>query len=133
MSLNQFANLFVNVKILVVEDDNDLRDILTESLENCGAQIVQAASGNKACKILEKEDFDIILSDMYMPDGDGLLLARFVQKLQKSKPIFVIFSGFNDLTPEICAEAGIAEVLTKPTKIVDVIHRVAAHLKKNIL
>ena len=125
---NQKKVLLEHIRILVVDDDDDLREIIAESLEGYGAHVLQASSGMKACRVLEKDSFDVVLSDMRMPDGDGLFLAKFVQNRQKPKPVFLIHSGFHDLTPELCASAEIAEVIVKPSKIEDIALKIKDHL-----
>jgi CheY-like chemotaxis protein len=117
------------IRILFVDDDDDLRDAVVLSLRRCGAVVSPAANGISALELFNHLEFDVVLSDMRMPDGDGFFLADSIQKSGKRKPLFLIFSGYNDLTPEMCVEAGIAETIEKPTTMDEIVRRIRKHLK----
>ena len=105
------------LRILVVDDDECLREILVEMLTRYGAFICVSSSGKNALECLVSDRFDAIISDMRMPDGDGLFLANEVAKFKGHKPIFFILSGYNDLTPEQCRDGEIKLILEKPIKM----------------
>ena len=105
------------LRILVVDDDECLREILIETLSRYGSIIRVVSSGKDALETLKSENFDVIISDMRMPDGDGLFLANEVAKFKGHKPIFFILSGYNDLTPEQCRDGEIKLILEKPIKM----------------
>ena len=73
------------VKILVVDDDRDARDILRRMLEDCGARVVVAASAAEALAALPKELPDLLLSDIGMPEMDGYELIRRVRQLETTE------------------------------------------------
>jgi CheY-like chemotaxis protein len=108
-------------KILVVEDDDDLRDLFKESLEMMGAEVKSARSGNNAIVLCTEFCFDFVISDMIMANGTGLFLATEISKFQKAKPAVFILSGQNDLTDEQCQIACICKVYAKPIKIKEVV------------
>ncbi|HHE55803.1 MAG TPA: response regulator, partial [Caldithrix abyssi] len=60
-----------NHKILVVDDDDHLRLVLQETLKSCGYQVLVAASGNEAVKILDQEKVDLLITDLMMPGIKG--------------------------------------------------------------
>ncbi len=70
------------LKILVVEDSPTMRALLTASLEEISAQvkITEAANGFEALRVLPRESFDLIVTDINMPDINGLELVSFVKK-----------------------------------------------------
>jgi len=123
-------DLLSGVRILFVDDDDDLRDAVVLSLQRFGAIVSPASNGISALELFHHLDFDVVLSDMRMPDGDGLFLADSIQKSGKRKPIFLIFSGYNDLTPEICADSGIAETIQKPATMDEIVKRIYKHLDR---
>jgi CheY-like chemotaxis protein len=69
------------VTVLVVEDDDDSRELLSELLGGLGATCVPASSGNQARALFLKNPPDIVVSDLWMPDGDGFELARRIRSL----------------------------------------------------
>ncbi|MBL7663557.1 MAG: response regulator [Bacteriovoracaceae bacterium] len=88
-----------NLKILLVEDDFDLRSIFSSQLKNLNSTLYVAQSGNEAIKLLETGlSLDCIISDYSMPNGDGAALLRYVASTGCSLP-FIFFT--NDIDPEI--------------------------------
>ena len=70
-------------KILVVEDDQEIRTGIKYLLLNEGFDIKEAEDGNKALDALHTENFDLIISDIMMPGKDGYDLLNQIQKMQK--------------------------------------------------
>ncbi|MBW4574315.1 MAG: response regulator [Aphanothece sp. CMT-3BRIN-NPC111] len=72
------------LRILIVDDDPDMRDLLTYTLEICGAEVIAAASANEAISALTESSLpmDILISDIGMPDEDGYALLRRVRTLK---------------------------------------------------
>jgi CheY-like chemotaxis protein len=121
-------DLLSGIRILFVDDDEDLREAVVLNLERFGATVSSASNGISAFEIFQHLDFDVVLSDMRMPDGDGLFLANAIQKSGKRQPVFIIFSGYNDLTPEMCADAGIVDTIQKPATMDEIVRRVCKFL-----
>ncbi len=70
------------VRVLVVDDDEDARDVLKAVLENYGAEVTTAASGKQALDFLAADKFDVLVSDINMPGIDGYELIRRVRALK---------------------------------------------------
>jgi PAS domain S-box-containing protein len=75
-----------NVRVLVVDDDADGRALIGRVLEGRGAEPVCASSAEQALEAISRERFDVLLSDVGMPDMDGFELIRQVRRLDKSRP-----------------------------------------------
>ncbi|AFZ37354.1 PAS/PAC sensor hybrid histidine kinase [Stanieria cyanosphaera PCC 7437] len=75
------------LKILIVDDDPDMRDLLIYTIEVCGAEVIAAASANEAILLLSESSppFDILISDIGMPDQDGYALLRRVRRLEPQR------------------------------------------------
>ncbi|WNN88268.1 ATP-binding protein [Gloeocapsopsis dulcis] len=75
------------LKILIVDDDADIRDLLTYTLEVCGAEVIAAASADEAISTLTESStpMNILISDIGMPDEDGYALLRRVRALEPEK------------------------------------------------
>ena len=83
--------------VLVVEDDRDSRELLTEFFTDAGATCLTAASGNEAFKLFVEKRPDILVSDLWMSDGDGFALIRAIRSLPP---------GQGGLTPAIALSGG---------------------------
>jgi CheY-like chemotaxis protein len=73
------------VRVLVVDDESDGRTLIARILEDRGASVVCASSAREALEALAHEYFDLLLSDIGMPDTDGLELIRWVRGLDKTR------------------------------------------------
>jgi len=99
-------------RVLLVEDDPDLNDLLGQMLEELGASVLHATTAREAQRVLGRETADAVLSDMVMPgDVDGLDLARALRRSQRDLPI-VLMTGFSTAAGE-AAQEGFA-LLRKP-------------------
>jgi signal transduction histidine kinase/CheY-like chemotaxis protein len=67
------------VRVLVVDDELDTREIMAHALEDCGARVTVAANARDALAILERIDLDVLLADIAMPEEDGLALIRRIR------------------------------------------------------
>lgn len=107
--------------MLVVDDDPDLRDVLIDALRRRGAKVDAAAGGNEAIGLLARTCYDFVLSDVRMPDGDGLSLARAMAAIPGPRPPLALHSGFNDVSEAECRRLGILRVIHKPTPITEIV------------
>ena len=116
-----------NGKILVVEDDPDIRSILSRFLSRRGYVVKAAENGAEALELLAVEPVDLILSDVRMPRMDGLELTRRVRRLEglRELPVVLCSSLASDDDRREGLSAGATVYLVKgetpPAKIVDVL------------
>ena len=100
--------------ILIVDDEPDLREILQLELEDEGYQTELASQAHEALEILATKNIDLIVSDIRMPGGDGvLLLDSVIEKYQESIPLIFV-SGFADITIEESYHKGAWSMFSKP-------------------
>ena len=85
-------------KMLIVDDEPELLEVLSEYFELKDYNVLTAESGNKALEVLEKEEVDFVLSDIRMPDGDGPSLVKSIREKNKEKPVIFLYSGQIDRT-----------------------------------
>jgi CheY-like chemotaxis protein len=69
------------LRVLIIDDEKDTRELLTFVLAQCDAVVTTASSGREAMARLESDRFDVLVSDIGMPDEDGLSLIRRIRKL----------------------------------------------------
>lgn len=81
--------------ILVVDDDADIREITGQNLSNNGFQVTCAKNGKDAIKVLKLVEFDLIISDLSMPDMDGFELMKELLKIKDDIPVIVV-SGLGE-------------------------------------
>lgn len=113
--------LLNGVKILVVEDDQDSREVLQLFLEQSGAVVKSAESANKAMSLLRenpRELFDVIISDLAMPDVDGYSLIKQIRSLPKEKgskiPALALSAFASNENKQKAISAGFQKYHTKP-------------------
>ena len=115
-------------KVLIAEDSSVIQNLTKRILQVQNYQIFSAKNGLKVLDMLEKEDFDIILMDINMPQMDGMECARNIRALEDAKksqvPIVAITGNAQNYSMEDFNNAGINEYLQKPLnfdKLVDMV------------
>lgn len=125
------------MKILVVEDSTSMRAYLTTIIEGGGSdsfselEIVEAATGFEALKTLPHHKFDAILTDINMPDINGLELVSFLKNhpVYRTIPIMVISTESSDEDRRRAAALGAEEYLIKPFESRDLVEKLRRLLK----
>lgn len=102
------------LKILVVEDEDDLRDVVIDILNASGAAVLGAPNGNVAYELLQQNKVDVVITDLRMPGGDGLSLIRRIHDQMSLKPKIFVCSAFSDHSQEELKKLGVIECFPKP-------------------
>jgi two-component system CheB/CheR fusion protein len=112
-------NALTGMRILVVDDSSDTVDMLRTLLKMDGAMVTTAGSGPEALEILAREVFDVILSDISMPDMDGFELLNRMRKLPNGRDVPVLaLTGFGRLEDvERATAEGFFSHITKPVDV----------------
>jgi two-component system response regulator VicR len=124
--------LTMNQKILVVEDEQPIADILKFNLEKEGYQVVVANDGDEAIEKARDEDPDLILLDIMLPNKDGNEVLREVRK-DKSMPIIMLTAKDSEIDKVLGLELGADDYVTKPFSNRELIARVKANLRRQQL
>lgn len=123
---------FTGYKILVVDDEEDLRDILSEDFSLQGATVFTAKNGREAFDIVLKEKPHVILSDVRMPGGDGVeLLKKIKDQIAENTPHIFLLTGFSDFRSEQAARFGGQGLVSKPFNLKQLRERVAVVLSES--
>ncbi|HLF20348.1 MAG TPA: response regulator [Bacteroidota bacterium] len=111
----------VKNKILVVDDEDALRTVLSAELEGEGYQVATAADGQEAINILGSSSYDLILLDIKMPNVDGFEVLKFVKE-NHPKTKVIMLTGFADLKNAIeSKKLGAEDFVSKPYDLVDLL------------
>jgi diguanylate cyclase (GGDEF)-like protein len=101
-------------KILVVDDEDNVRHSLTELLEIKNFCVTATASAEHALKLLEQTAFDLVLSDLLMPRIDGIALAKAIREMGLNVPV-VVMTGYASIETAVeSMKAGASDFITKP-------------------
>jgi len=107
-------------KLLVVDDENNLRLVVQKEMARQGHEVETAADGESAWGLLEQQDFDVLLCDINMPRLDGIGLLRRLREKSQNPPEVIMLTG--QATVETAIEAmklGAYDYLTKPYRITE--------------
>lgn len=100
--------------VLIVDDDRLLREAMALDFRRRNYNVFLAQNGSEAFEIVQSQKVDVVLSDIRMPNGDGVSLLRNIRELHHEMPIVFLITGFADLTLEDAYHYGAAAVIAKP-------------------
>jgi CheY-like chemotaxis protein len=83
------------VRVLLIEDDQDNRELMAEVLEDAGYQVLTAASGTAGLRMLAEHSVDVVVTDVGMPGMGGLEVARAAKEIAPGVPVVVV-TGYTD-------------------------------------
>jgi len=120
------------VKILVIEDEPDIRRNLEYNLSREGFSISTAASISEANTLLASTDYNLILLDLMLPDGSGLDLCKSIKSNSdtESIPIIILTAKDDEVDKVVGFELGADDYVTQPFSVRELILRVKAVLKR---
>ena len=108
------------IRILLAEDEDAMRTYLARALENAGYEVVAVDRGTAALPWLETEAFDLLLSDIVMPEMDGIELAQRCANISPETKVMFI-TGFAAVSLKASREAPQAKILSKPFHLRDLV------------
>ena len=119
-------------KILIIEDEPDIRKTLEYNISREGYSVVSASSLVEAKSQIESDSFSLILLDLMLPDGSGLDLCRDIKsdKEKSSIPIIILTAKDDEVDKVVGFELGADDYVTKPFSVRELILRMKAVLKR---
>ncbi len=119
-------------KILVIEDEEDVRSTIVDILDSAGYIPIQASDGIEALKLLENNIPDLIISDIMMPGLNGYEVLEHFQKMSSTSNIPFIFLSAKGTGPDIRQgmNGGADDYITKPFRVKDLLQSIETQLKK---
>ena len=118
----------MSLRVLVVEDDREMRNLMQSSLAVEGFEVQTAVSVSEASALLRHGLPDVIVLDLGLPDGDGIELVHAVRK-QHSLPILVVSARHQEAQKIRLLDAGADDYLTKPFSVSELLARIRVALR----
>lgn len=101
-------------RILLVDDEVDLCKVAAWDFEYAGFKVTQANSGQEALELLQKEEFDVLISDIKMPNGDGIDLVKKIKLMDIKLKAIYLMTGFISESESILFSLGVTQLFQKP-------------------
>jgi len=117
-------------KILVVDDDARIRDLLRRYLMQEGFEVLQAEDGKALTRVLLREPVDLIVLDLMMPGEDGLSVCRRLRGANDRTPIIMLTAKGEDIDRIVGLEVGADDYLSKPFNPRELLARIHAVLRR---
>jgi CheY-like chemotaxis protein len=122
-----------NSRILIADDEPDMREIFSAWFRNLGCIVTEAADGKEALDAIARERFDVIVTDVRMPRVDGVQLVRQLHLCGHYTPVVIFVSGYVDLPLPDALDLGVEAVMSKPCEKKDLIDAVRRSLLRKDL
>lgn len=119
----------VNPRILVIEDDESIRKVLEEYLDQLGFQVITAADGLEGLDLIKQENYDLIISDIRLPYVSGIGLIKVAREINPRVPIISI-TGFGKESESTAREEATI-VLAKPFQLEELSRKINELLPKS--
>ena len=117
-------------KILVVEDERNIVDILTFNLTREGYETLEALDGALGLKLALEEDPDLILLDLMLPKMDGFQVCRRLREQGKATPIIMLTAREEETDKVLGLELGADDYITKPFSMRELMARVKSNIRR---
>ena len=119
-------------KVMVVEDDATLQEMLQFNLERQGYDVLAVGDGRLALRMAREEKPDLILLDVMLPGADGFEVCRTLRK-EMNVPILMLTARSEEIDKIVGLELGADDYITKPFSMRELVARVKAHLRRTEL
>lgn len=116
-------------KILLIEDDRELQEIMSGFLKKEGYTVVQAYDGQEGIRLAKETDPTLILLDLMLPGADGFEVCRSV-RTQSVAPIMIISAKNSDMDKMLSLGIGADDYMEKPFSMLELLARVKSHIRR---
>ena len=120
------------VRVLVIDDYADIRRLLADILTTAGHQVTDVCSGAEAAAIFKKDNFDLVLTDLEMPEMSGWEIARSLKKQDPNLMIALITGWGETIDSAQLQESGIDTIVNKPFRMDQILGLAVAAQAKGV-
>ena len=117
-------------KILIIEDDHDLVDLLTIHITDIGYSLESAGDGENGLNKTRSGKYDLIILDLMLPKMDGIEVCKQIRAIDKSLPILMLTSKSEEIDKILGLELGADDYVTKPFSIRELMARIKTILRR---
>ena len=117
-------------KILIVDDEPSIQDLLVFNLEKEGYKTITASDGEEGVSLALSQNPDLILLDVMLPKADGLTVCKRIRQTLSKTPIIMLSAKGEEIDKILGLEIGADDYMTKPFSVRELIARVKANLRK---
>ena len=119
------------IKILVAEDDLNIRTGLTDTLESEGYEVIAAENGQVASDYFNKEKFDLVILDIMMPEKSGYDVCREIRSKNEQIPVIMLTAKGEEIDKVVGLQLGADDYITKPFGVHELLARISAVLRRS--
>lgn len=117
------------ILVLIVDDEPDILELMEEEFNYHGYKTMTAICGNDAIDLIRKNNFNVVVSDYKMPNGNGMAVLKEVSTMAAvEKPVFFFVSGQADISIEEAIDAGAKKFFAKPFDLEELISEIEVEL-----
>ena len=117
-------------KLLIIEDDTDINNLITETLTKAGYACTQAFSGTEGLLYIEKDVFSLVILDLMLPGKNGESLLPFIKQKQRV-PVIIVSAKDNLDSKVTLLTSGAEDYITKPFEVQELIARVGVQIRRS--
>ncbi len=119
------------IKILVAEDDVNIRMGLVDTLESEEYRVIEAKDGKEAILFFKNDSFDLVLLDIMMPEKSGYDVCRDIRAINEDVPIIMLTAKGDEIDKVVGLKLGADDYITKPFGVHELLARIAAVLRRS--
>ncbi|MBD1389586.1 response regulator transcription factor [Neiella sp. HB171785] len=120
----------MNARILVIEDDHDINQLISMNLQDLNHQVDSCSDGSSGWRRTQQDAYDLIVLDLMLPEKDGLEICRDLRAQQNATPILMVTARDSEADRVVGLEMGADDYLTKPFSVRELQARVKAMLRR---
>lgn len=117
------------IKILIIDDEELIREVLRDIFSMEGAEIIEAQDGKSGLEKLSKESFNVVVCDYRMPGLDGIGVSQQIQKISGPKPLIFLCTGQSEVQESDVTSHGVKGIFYKPFQSAALINTLVAALE----
>ncbi|MEW6541478.1 MAG: response regulator transcription factor [Bacillota bacterium] len=121
-------------RVLVVEDDKHIVELVRYALEKDGFQVLEAHDGDRALEMVHAQRIDLVVLDVMLPGLDGLTICRLMRQDERTRdiPVIILSARGQELDRVLGLELGADDYIAKPFSVRELVARVKARLRRHV-